>query len=308
MTLVTNFEIPMLYNDMQRIHPTAIIDQKAQLAVDVSVGPYSIIGPDVVIGAGCRIENSATITGRTTLGKNVHIFSGAALGGIPQDLKYKGERTVLEVGDNTVIREYCTLHVGTELGGGRTVVGSNNLIMAYVHIAHDCKLADNIVIANATQLAGHVHVEDGARISGLVAIHHFVRVGICSFIAGCAKLSIDVPPFTLAEGQPARIRGLNKEGLKRRALSSDAQQALKEAYRLCFREEISQQQAFDQIAKDGLEKYIEVVLFVEFLKATARGRHGRALEAEREIVPAEERDGRLNFKVGSNSQALDEEK
>ncbi|MCY3018029.1 MAG: acyl-ACP--UDP-N-acetylglucosamine O-acyltransferase, partial [Planctomycetota bacterium] len=185
---------------MRHLHPTAIIDPKAQLADGVAVGPFSVIGPDVVIGEGCVIHNCATLTGCTTLGKNVQVFPGAMVGGTPQDLKYKGERTTLSVGDGTVVRECCTLHVGTELGGGKTVIGKNNLIMAYVHVAHDCELNNNIIIANATQLAGHVHIDDYARISGLVAVHHFVHIGTCAFVAGCAKLSIDVPPFTLAEG------------------------------------------------------------------------------------------------------------
>ena len=278
---------------MRNIHPTAIVDAKAKLADSVSIGPYSVIGPDVTLSDGCNIENHVTVTGFTTLGKNVHVFPGAVVGGAPQDLKYRGEPTTLTVGDNSMIRECATLHVGTELGGRHTVVGSNNLIMAYVHIAHDCRLKNNIVIANGAQLAGHVQVEDGARISGLAAIHHFVRIGACSFVAGCAKLSIDVPPFTLAEGHPARIRGLNREGLKRRGLKQEVQDAIKEAYKLCFRTDGSQEQAFQQIEASGTLQYPEVQHFVEFLKATARGRHGRALEAEREILPPEERDGRL---------------
>ena len=279
---------------MRNIHSTAIVDPKAKLADDVSVGPYTLVGPDVTLGPGCVVHNHVTVTGFTALGKNVHVFPGAVVGGCPQDLKYRGEPTTLSVGDNTVIRECATLHVGTELGGRHTVVGDNNLIMAYVHIAHDCKLKNNIVIANASQLAGHVEVEDGARISGLAAIHHFVRIGACSFVAGCAKLSIDVPPFTLAEGHPARIRGLNREGLKRRGLKPEVQDALKEAYKLCFRAEISQEHAFRQLEASGALKFPEVRQFVEFLKATARGRHGRALEAEREVLPPEERDGRMS--------------
>src|SRR5258708_27755776 len=182
---------------MREIHPTAIIDPKAQLDDGVKVGPYTVIGPNVVIGRDSVIYNSVTIAGHTTLGKNVQVFPGAALGLPPQDLKYKGEPTRLSVGDHTILRECCTLHIGTELGGGHTGVGSNNLIMAYVHVAHDCQVKNNIVIANGAQLAGHVTIEDGARISGLVAVHHFVRIGVCAFVAGCAKLSIDVPPFTL---------------------------------------------------------------------------------------------------------------
>jgi len=281
------------------IHSTAIIDSKAKLGSGVSVGPYTIIGPDVTLGDGCEIHNHVTLTGITSLGKNVHVYPGAVVGGAPQDLKHKGSKTTLLVGEGTVIRECCTLHTGTELGGGETVVGRNNLIMAYVHVAHDCRLRNNIVIANGAQLAGHVHVEDGARISGLAAIHHFVTIGSCAFVAGCAKLSIDVPPFTLAEGHPARIRGLNREGLKRRGLTPEALDAIKTAYRLCFRAKITQEQAFKDLAERGLDKFVEVAMLMEALKATARGKNGRALEAVREVIPADERDGRLNFKLPS---------
>jgi len=281
---------------MRNIHPTAIVDPKAQIADGVSIGPYSVIGPEVTIGEDCAIHNHVTLTGRTTLGKGVQLFSGAVVGEIPQDLKYQGERTTLSVGDGTVIREYATLHTGTALGGGHTAVGRNNLIMAYVHIAHDCQLKDNIVIANAAQLAGHVQVDDYARISGLAALHHFVRIGTCSFVAGCAKLSIDVPPFTLADGHPARIRGLNREGLKRRGLSDDALRAMKEAYRLCYDNELPREQAYQEISARGYDKVVEVALFVEFLRAVAKGKHGRALEAEREVLPPDERDGRLGYR------------
>jgi UDP-N-acetylglucosamine acyltransferase len=281
---------------MTTVHPTAIVDPKAQLGENVSVGPYSIIGPHVVIGAGCVIHNHVTLTGHTALGKNVHIHPNAVVGGIPQDLKYKGEATTLRIGDNTVVRECCTLHIGTELGGGETVIGENNLIMAYVHIAHDCRLKNNIIIANGSQLAGHVHIEDSARISGLVAIHHFVTIGTAAMVAGCAKLSIDVPPFTLAEGHPAEIKVLNTEGCKRRGMSDEAIQALKVAYRMCIHREMQQEHAFDALAKKGCDKFPEVKMFIEFLKATARGKHGRALEAEREIVPPEQRDGRLSVR------------
>jgi UDP-N-acetylglucosamine acyltransferase len=162
-----------------------------------------------------------------------------------------------------------------------------------VHVAHDCVLRNNIVIANCAQLAGHVHVDDYARISGLAAIHHFVRIGTCAFVAGCAKLSIDVPPFTLAEGHPARIRSLNKEGLKRRGLSEDAMKAIRRAFRLCFEEDVARAEAYKELAENGYDKVPEVKLFVEFIQATERGKHGRALEAVREVVPVNERDGRM---------------
>lgn len=282
---------------MRNIHPTAIVEAQAQLADGVSVGPYTVIGPEAVIGEGCVIHNHVTVTGHTTLGREVQVFPGAVVGGVPQDLKYRGEKTTLSVGDGTVIRECCTLHPGTALGGGRTSVGRNNLLMAYVHVAHDCQLQDNIIIANAAQLAGHVQVDEHARISGLAAVHHFVRIGTCAFVAGCAKLSIDVPPFTIADGHPARIRGLNREGLKRRGLSDEAMNALKEAYRMCFDGELPRDQAYKEVAARGYDQVAEVALFVAFLQTTAKGKHGRALEAEREVVPPEERDGRLSFKA-----------
>lgn len=283
---------------MNLIHPTAIVDKNARLAGGVHIGPFSIVGPDVELGEGCVIHNHVTLAGATTLGKNVHVHPGAVVGGPPQDLKYKGEKTTLTVGDNSVIRECCTLHVGTALGGGKTVVGNNNLIMAYVHIAHDCILKNNIVIANGSQLSGHVHVDDGARISGLVAVHHFVRIGTCAFVAGSAKLSIDVPPFTLAEGHPARIKALNKEGMKRRGLSPEAMEAVKGAFKLCCREsELKHDDALQKVVDSGWEKFPEVKLFTDFLRATAAGKFGRALEAEREVVPPNERDGKLNFKI-----------
>jgi len=280
------------------VHPSAIVDPKARLGARVRVGPYTIVGPEATIGDDSVIHNHVTLTGCTTLGKNNQIHPGAIVGGPPQDLKYQGQKTTLELGDHNVIRECCTLHTGTELGGGRTVLGHHNLIMAYVHVAHDCVLGSQIVIANAAQLAGHVHVEDGARISGLAAIHHFVRIGRGSYVAGCAKLSIDVPPYTLAEGHPARIRALNLEGLRRRTISPDAITALKEAYRLLFRfEEGTRAQAFEQIAAAALEKHPIVAEFVQFVRETDQGRHGRAQEATRVVLPPEERNGRMGAAV-----------
>lgn len=285
---------------MNSIHPSAIVAPEAQLGDNITIGPYTIIGPDVKIDNGCMIHNHVTITGATTLGRNVHVHPNAVLGGKPQDLKFKGGRTTLSIGDNTVIRECCTLHVGTENGGGHTEVGRNNLIMAYVHIAHDCVLRNNIVIANAAQLAGHVHVHDGARISGLAALHHFVTIGTCAYVAGCAKLSQDVPPFTLAEGHPAKIKALNTEGMKRRGLTPEAMEAVKEVFKLCFREStVTREEVLKTVeAREDMMKHLEVRMFVEFVKATAAGRFGRALESSREVVPPKERDGKLNFNIG----------
>ncbi len=186
------------------------------------------------------------------------------------------------------------------------MVGSNNLIMAYAHIAHDCVIKNNIVIANGAQLAGHVHVDDGARISGLVAVHHFVRIGTCAFVAGSAKLTIDLPPFTLAEGHPARIKALNKEGMKRRGLSPEAMEAVKGAFKLCCREsDFKHDEALQKVVEMGFEKFPEVRLFTDFLRATAAGKFGRALEADREVVPLNERDGKLNFKIAEEGEKKD---
>lgn len=284
------------------IHPTAVVDPKAQIAEGVEIGPYSVIGPDARIGEGSVLLNHVTVIGHTTLGRECHVFPGAVLGGPPQDLKYKGGKTTLEIGNQNVIRECCTLNPGTELGGGRTVVGDHNLIMAYVHIAHDCLVENNVVIANCTQLSGHVRVYEGARLSGLAALHHFVRVGRCSFVAGCAKLSIDVPPFTLAEGHPARIRTLNLEGLRRRGVEGDALVALKKAFRLFFGDRgTPREEAYAELSKDEFTPFEIVKEFVTFVRETDRGANGRALEAQRCAVPPEERDGKLGFKVNTGS-------
>jgi len=278
------------------------VDPKAQIADGVEIGPYSVIGPDVRIGEGSMLLNHVTVIGHTTLGRECQLFPGAVVGGPPQDLKYKGSKTTLEIGDHNIIRECCTLNPGTELGGGRTVVGDHNLIMAYVHIAHDCMLENNVVIANSTQLAGHVQVYEGARLSGLAALHHFVRIGRCSYVAGCAKLSIDVPPFTLAEGHPARIRTLNMEGLRRRGVEGDALVALKKAFRVLFKERgTPREQAYAALAGSDFTQFDIVREFVTFVQEMDRGVNGRALEAHRSAVPPEERDGKLAFKVKTDS-------
>ncbi len=249
-----------------------------------------------MIGEGTVIHNNATVTGHTTIGARCQIHPGAVVGGPPQDLKYKGEKTLLEVGHDTIIRECATINTGTDLGEGKTVVGAHNLIMAYAHIAHDCRLEERVVVANAAQLAGHVHVGFGARIAGLAALHQFVRLGRCSFVAGCARVSIDVPPYSLAEGHPAKIRNLNIEGLKRRSCSDECVAALRKVFRLVFRDKGTRIDAYQAIEAEGLDSEPLVREFVAFLKETDRGRHGRGLEAARADVPPEERDGHIGFK------------
>ncbi|MFZ5800656.1 MAG: acyl-ACP--UDP-N-acetylglucosamine O-acyltransferase, partial [Candidatus Omnitrophota bacterium] len=197
-----------------RIHPTAIIDPKAKLASDVEVGAHSFIGPDVEVGAGCKIGINCVLDGNITVGKGCRIFTGAVLGSPPQDLKFKGEKSFLKIGDNNIIREYCTLNMGTG-EGGLTQVGNGNLLMAYSHIAHDCIVGDDCIIANCGTLAGHVTIEDRAVVGGLVAIHQFVRMGKISIVGGCSKVVQDIPPFSTCDGHPTKVYGLNLLGLQR---------------------------------------------------------------------------------------------
>jgi UDP-N-acetylglucosamine acyltransferase len=202
---------------MAQIHPSSIVDASAVLAEDVVVGPYCIVGPHVRMGAGCRMISHATVTGHTTLGKNNTIWQGAVIGSPPQDLKWRGEPTRLEVGDNNQLRENVTMHVGTiqdKVSGGVTRVGSNNLIMVGVHVGHDCQVGSNVIIANECMLAGHVHIGDRAVIMGGVGVSHFVSVGEYAYIAGMARIRMDIPPFVKVQ-EDGRMVALNKTGLRR---------------------------------------------------------------------------------------------
>ncbi len=251
------------------IHPTALIDQGAEIGQDVEIGPWALIGPQVVVGDGCRIAARATLERNVRLGKRVQVGSGAILGGDPQDLKYRGEETWVDVGDNTVIREYATINRGTAHSVS-TRVGRDCFIMTYVHIAHDCELGNGVMISNGTQLAGHVHVEDNAIISGLVAIHQFVRIGRHSFIGGLSRVPQDVPPFVRAVGSPLRLFGLNTVGLQRSGFEDHVLHELKRAYRLCFRSELNLSRGVEQ-ARAEIEQLPEVQQFLEFIEASRRG-------------------------------------
>ncbi|MBU1124637.1 MAG: acyl-ACP--UDP-N-acetylglucosamine O-acyltransferase, partial [Candidatus Omnitrophica bacterium] len=197
-----------------RIHSTAIVDKNAKLSDDIQIGAYSIIEGPVAIGKGVKIGSHCRIEGNTTIGENCEIFTGAVLGSSPQDLKFKGEMVYLQIGNNNIIREYCTFNPGTE-EGGKTRVGNHNLFMAYSHVAHDCIVGDHTVIANNGTLAGHVTIEDRAVVGGLVAIHQFVHIGTLSIIGGCSKVVQDIPPYSTCDGHPARVYGLNLVGLRR---------------------------------------------------------------------------------------------
>ncbi len=251
------------------IHNSAIVSQKAKLAADCIVGPHVIIADNVVIAAGCKIGASCVIEGNTTIGKNCEIFTGAVIGSRPQDLKFKGEKSFLEIGDNNIIREYCTFNPGTE-EGSKTVIGNNNLFMAYSHVAHDCKVGNNCIIANNGTLAGHVIVEDKAVIGGLVAVHQFVRVGMLSIIGGCSKVVQDIPPFSTCDGHPARIYGLNLIGLKRNNISRETIKQLNHINIILFNSGLSVRHAIEK-AEQEKKLSPEALYLLEFMKNSKRG-------------------------------------
>jgi UDP-N-acetylglucosamine acyltransferase len=221
---------------MARIHPTAIVDPKAELADDVEVGPFAVIGPKVQIGARTSVGAHAVIDGRTRIGRGNRIFPFCAIGGVPQDKKYAGEDTGLVIGDDNTIREYCTLNTGTVQDAGVTRVGSDNWIMAYVHVAHDCRIGDHTIFANGVQLAGHVHVGDWAILGGLTGVHQFVRIGAHAMTGAGTTLLQDLPPFVICNGNPAAPHGINAEGLKRRGFDAAAIGALRRAYKAIYKE------------------------------------------------------------------------
>jgi len=216
------------------IHPTAVVDPKAELGAGVRVGPYAVIGAGVRIGEGCEIGSHAVLDGRTTLGPGNRVFSHAAIGGVPQDLKYRGEDTELVIGRGNTFREFVTVHIGTTGGGGVTRIGDGGLFMAYAHVAHDCHIGDGVILANAATLGGHVTIGDRAVVGGLSALHQFVRVGDLAMIGGCSAVDQDVPPFAMAIGNRVQLRGLNLTGLKRAGLSRTEVRTLREAFEVLF--------------------------------------------------------------------------
>jgi UDP-N-acetylglucosamine acyltransferase len=253
----------------QRIHPTAIIHPSATIGRDVDIGPFVIIGPSVTVGDGCRIAPRATLERNVLLGDNVQVGDGVILGGPPQDLKYRDELTWVEIGDGTIIREYSTVNRGTA-ASGRTVVGRQCFIMTYVHIAHDCVVGDGVAIANGTQLAGHVTIQDRAALSGLVAVHQFTTIGAHAFIGGATRVSQDIPPYVKAVGNPVELYGLNSIGLQRSGFPPETIAALKRAYRLFFNSDYNLGQALDR-ARTELPASPEVERFVEFVSSSHRG-------------------------------------
>ena len=252
------------------IHPTAIIEEGARVAPDAEVGAYSLIGPEVEIGPGCRIGPHVVITGRTRLGSVNRIFQFASIGDEPQDKKYAGENAALEIGDGNTIREYVTINRGTADGGGVTRVGDNNWIMAYCHIAHDCQVGSQIVMANGATLAGHVIVGDHVIFAGYSGAHQFCRVGEHAFLGMYGGVSQDVPAYVMVSGQPPRPRGINSEGLKRRGFSPEQIRNIREAYRLLYRSGKSREEALGEL-EQRLPEQPELQLMIQSARASTRG-------------------------------------
>lgn len=251
------------------IHRTALIDPGAHLGAGVSVGPFAVLGPGVEIGPGSVIGPHAVIVRDTAVGRRCTVGAGAVLGADPQDLKYRGEPTHLDIGDDTTIREYATLHRGTA-ATGRTLVGRRCYLMAYVHVAHDCVIEDDVVLANAVQLAGHVHIETRASVGGLTPVHQFVRIGRLAFVGGGSRVPQDVPPFARAAGNPMKLYGINSTGLTRAGVPAEVRAALKHAFRLLFNSHLSVSQAVEQLRAESAH-IAEVMQLVDFVVTSQRG-------------------------------------
>lgn len=252
------------------IHATALVDPGAQLGLDVIVGPFCVIEADVVIGDRTKVDAQARIHRYTSIGMDCHVHSFAFVGGDPQHLKYKGEPTLLTIGDRNVIREYTTLHRGTEGGGGVTRVGSDCLLMAYTHVAHDCIVGDHVIMANAATLGGHVQVGSKVVLGGLCAVHQFVRIGDYAFIGGKAGISLDIPPYMIATGTPAKLYGPNMIGLRRQGFSRQALAEIEKAYKLIWRSGKKRQDAIAEAGQTCPDS-AEVAFLLNFLQNSTRG-------------------------------------
>jgi UDP-N-acetylglucosamine acyltransferase len=274
---------------MSDISKLAVIHADAKIGADVRIAPFCVIGPDVSIGDRCELMNNVTIDGCTVIGSHNIFYQNAVIGVASQDLKYKGQKTKTIIGNKNVFRENCTVHRGTELGGGKTVIGNHNLLMIACHIAHDCTLENKIILSNLTQLAGHVKIEEGAVVLAMIGIHHFVTVGRYSYIGAMTPVHRDVPPFMKFSGEPNEVRGVNEEGLKRNNFSADDIDELKKAYRKLFREGRSISEQIDKLQTQG-EMNGHVRYLCQFIRNSCSGRFGRHQENARQDNP----DDRLN--------------
>ncbi len=253
------------------IHPTAIISPGAEIDSSVTIGAYAVIGEHVKIGAGSTVGPHAVIEGRTEIGCENQIFQFASIGAIPQDLKFAGEETTLKIGDRNRIREFSTMHLGTEDGGGETVVGDDGLFMAYSHVAHDCKVGNHVILANGATLAGHCEIADFAIMGGLSGAHQFTRIGCHVMISGGSMIAQDIAPYSIVQGDRAKTVGINLTGLKRRGFSSDALSRIKNMYKIVFRSNLKLDEAISKIEAEFDTSAAEVATYVDFLRLSTRG-------------------------------------
>jgi UDP-N-acetylglucosamine acyltransferase len=270
------------------IHSTATVHPKAELGQDVDIGPYAVIGEHVRLGDGTRVGPHAVIDGWTAVGRHCDVGVGAVLGGAPQDLKYRGHRSFLRIGDHSCIREYVTVHRSAE-EDGTTSIGSRVFLMAYTHVAHDCRLGDHVIMVNYAGLSGYVEVEDRAFISGHNAVHQFVRIGYLAMVSGASRVVKDVPPFMIAEGNPTRIRGLNVVGMRRLGLTPQARAELRQAYRLLYRSGLNVSQALERLRQAGTTGS-EVQRLIAFVEAAKRGICGGIRPGEKGVAEDEGAD------------------
>ncbi|MCX5661673.1 MAG: acyl-ACP--UDP-N-acetylglucosamine O-acyltransferase [Planctomycetota bacterium] len=270
---------------MAQIHPTAVVDRGAQVADDAIVGPFCYVGPKATIGPGCRLVSHVTVIGKTTLGRGNTLWPQVVLGADPQDLKFQGEETQLVVGDNNDIREMVTAHTGTANGGGFTRIGSDNLLMGGVHIAHDCEIGSHVIIANGVGLAGHVKIEDHVNIGGAVGVHHFVTFGQYCFVGGMSRVIHDVPPFMTIEGNPSAVRGINEIGLKRHRFPPETIKTLWDCFRRLYREKGQADGGSLLTRLDEVEREHGgddcVRLLAQSLRNASSGMYGRHREGQR---------------------------
>lgn len=252
------------------IHPTAIIETGAELGEGTEIGAYAFVGADVVLGAGCRLHHHATVDGNTTLGARCEVFPYACVGLKTQDLKYRGGKPGLRVGDGTVFREFCTIHTAT-FDGEFTVIGDHGYFLAYSHVAHDCQIGNHVIVSNNGTLAGHVHLGDRVVIGGMAGVHQFCRIGAYVMVGGCSKVEKDVPPYLICDGQPAVVRGLNRIGLQRANFDDAAISRIKNAYRTFYREGLNRSQAAERLRASPEAASVEVRAFLAFSEASERG-------------------------------------
>jgi len=253
------------------IHPTAIVDPKAEIGEGVEIGPYSVVERGVSIGEGTKIGPHVVIREGTQVGRKCQIFQFSSIGEAPQAFAYRGEKTSLLIGDQNIIREFVTLHRGTPHGGGKTVIGDGNYVMAYSHVAHDCHIGNQVVLANGATLAGHILIEDNAIIGGLSAIHQFCRIGAHAFISGLTGVTLDIPPYMLSSGNRAKLFGLNTVGLKRAHFREETLRALKKAYRIIFRSGLTLGKALKSVGEDEISQMPEVQHLLQFIQHSKRG-------------------------------------